>query len=70
MRVYVCDRGCHGEQHRYLSVFDLPLPSPSSPIPPLSLEGARVILAGKDADVAGVPSERLCSIQVTLHVRA
>lgn len=26
--------------------------------------GARVILAGKDADVAGVPSERLCSIQV------
>lgn len=30
-----------------------------------SLAGARVILAGKDADVAGVPSERLCSIQVS-----
>lgn len=29
------------------------------------LAGARVILAGKDADVAGVPSERLCSIQVS-----
>ncbi|CAM9681051.1 unnamed protein product, partial [Ectocarpus sp. 4 AP-2014] len=29
--------------------------------------GARVILAGKDADVAGVPSERLCSIQADLE---
>ncbi|CBJ29906.1 conserved unknown protein [Ectocarpus siliculosus] len=28
--------------------------------------GARVILAGKDADVAGVPSERLCSIQPSM----
>lgn len=30
--------------------------------------GAKVTLAGKDADVAGMPSERLCTIQARVCV--
>lgn len=30
--------------------------------------GARVILEGKDAEAAGIPSERLCAIQVMIEV--